>query len=157
MKKFVNQMTYVSTPGRSCEPPTDKPSKTVPGEAISVQEILRRFQSNMPITGNVKTGGYDSGVSHDSPDIEKSIQADIVDRHEMARAVREDLQERQSAADKAKQDRLAKQRQSQVEDREKAKRSLQERDADHDDAQDVNTGPRTSPAKSKGAKRTQDE
>jgi len=108
MKKFVNAWNYV--PGtNSSEKVSKLPSCTVPGEAISVIELLRRFQSGQPLpSGSERLGGYDSEASHDSPDIEKIAGMDLADPQELAEQIAAELKKAESLGKKRQQDAEAK-------------------------------------------------
>lgn len=64
----------------------DQPSMTIPDQTMSMQEILRRFASGLPIQG-AKVPEY-TGEDDDMPDME---HMDLAERQEVLEAARDEL------------------------------------------------------------------
>ncbi|AZL83023.1 hypothetical protein [Apis mellifera associated microvirus 36] len=110
--KIVSQATY--KPGaHSFEKESDKPSETVPNEAMSIQEILTRYAKGLnPGTTAIREAKYDPEASHDSPDLEKLKHADLYEKEEFMNELGSKLMDKKKAAkdkaDKAAAEKAAK-------------------------------------------------
>ena len=56
-------------------------TKTVPDEAVSIQELLKRHAQGIT-GGEYRQGYYHDTEDYDSEDMEKLVQADLLDLHE---------------------------------------------------------------------------
>lgn len=65
----------------------DQPSKTIPDQTMSMQEIMRRFASGLPVQG-AKVPVY-MGEDDDMPDLE---HMDLAERQEALEAAKDELE-----------------------------------------------------------------
>jgi len=86
MRKIKNHLTY-SVEDRQQERNT-QPSKTIPDQTMSVQEIMDRFARGLPIDG-AKLAIY-HGEEDDMPDLERM---DLSEKHELLEAARKEVEE----------------------------------------------------------------
>lgn len=84
MVKIINSNSFVFTQGKHTD---DKSSKsksiTVPDDAMSIQDIVRKFSTGQRTTDQYREGTYNlQGVDdeHGSVDLEKLKDADLIDR-----------------------------------------------------------------------------
>lgn len=83
-----------------CETPVGE-SMTVPDETMSIQELLERFMNGQRVPDNLfREGGFDSGSSFDSDDLEKVRDLDLVERGEVAAGRRVELKRKQKVFDR---------------------------------------------------------
>lgn len=60
MKKIITQLTYDHTLSKKESKSSNAPSRTIPNQALTVQEILKRHSRNMPVDVAMNTPIYDS-------------------------------------------------------------------------------------------------
>lgn len=111
-KKLVNPVNFVLLP-EHCEHP-DPVSVTVPDESYSIRDLLEKFSRGVD-PGVMRSPSYDSDASHESVDLEKLRDSDLVDREEysshLSTVIKSQSHElkaidsaaKQSALDKAKE------------------------------------------------------
>lgn len=76
-------------------------SMTVPDETMSIKQLLERFMNGQRVPDNLfRDGGFDSGSSFDSDDLEKVRDSDLVERGEVAEGRRVDLDRKQKRYDR---------------------------------------------------------
>lgn len=77
------------------------PSKTIPDQTLSIQEIMRRYAAGLPLEGE-KVPFYD-GEEEDLPDVRKM---DLAEVQEMREAIADNIQASQQKLRKWKQQQL---------------------------------------------------
>lgn len=106
-KRIKSSLTW-QLEKKHMEHPTG-PSKTVPDEAYTIEEIFRKHASGINL-GVTRQGTYDSHADHDSDDIEKLAHLDPFDRELKQRSLAEDMLKFETEIEndkKAKAERLA--------------------------------------------------
>lgn len=106
-----------------------QPSKTVPDQSLSVQEILRRYARGLPLS-DVKTPIYD-GDENNFPDLSKMDLADreayLDEQVERLQALKDDLKARSKAIKEKQAEDLKKQKEAEkqalIDEIERSKRS----------------------------------
>lgn len=89
------------------EPKSTLPSETVPDQAISISELLRRHLTGTLVDVAAKVGYFnedDGPLDHDSPDMEKLRHLDLQEKHEFINANKQgiiDLKKRKLRNDRA--------------------------------------------------------
>lgn len=92
-----------------------RPSKTIPDQSLSIQEIVKRYVRGVPVDVVQRQGVY---LDQNEADLEKMTRLDFGEKHEIAatlaaraRGMQDDLEQRQresqEAEAKAKLDRQA--------------------------------------------------
>lgn len=100
-------------------------SMTIPGQALSIKTLMERIAAGMPVAELDKKGSYrdQQSLNFDSPDMEKSLQANMVEKMEAfenAQAILDAYSEwKRGAADRASK--------AAIEREEKAEREFNER------------------------------
>lgn len=115
--KLINPRNYVPSPGER----VPGVSETVPNEALSIKEILRRFTKGMPLDVLEKEGAYDEHASFDSIDLEKLKHADLYEQMEVLDKMKLVAQEKRKELD----DELARQVKERL-DKEKEEQEVRE-------------------------------
>lgn len=86
-------------------------SETVPDDALTIRDILKKHLAGMKIAENeMRTPIYDSGVSHESEDLESINRMDLSEKHEYAQMLSADIAERKKnleAVEKAVKEKMA--------------------------------------------------
>jgi len=104
--KLITQRQFELLP-QHMEDYTGCVSETVPNDAYSIKDILEKFTRGMD-PGVTRQPGGDSGVSFDSPDLEKLRNADLYEKEEFATHLGSEMLSQKSILDKAAADNAAK-------------------------------------------------
>lgn len=90
MKKVQNSLNYdpADWPGEK----NNMPSMTIPDQAMSIQEILRRFAQGLPLGGQ-KVPLYDEDIPFDAQEFQRM---DLADKQEFMEANKRRMEQLQS-------------------------------------------------------------
>lgn len=71
------------------------PSETVPDDAMTIREIVNRYQSGMGIPpSKMHDARYGESANFDDPDLEEIARLDLADRHEMSELLKAENEEK---------------------------------------------------------------
>jgi len=106
--QYTTPSNYKNSPTHQkirTEKPSDKPTQTVPGEALSIQQMFDKFSKGHPVLGTQRTPIYSENATHEDTDLEKLKDADLVDKEEYSRNLADKMKhlEKEIDANKAKE------------------------------------------------------
>lgn len=83
--KFITRTNYKDRPKKQLIPGPPKPGLTKPHEALSIEEMFRRFSRNEPIATQQREPVWVDDSTLDSPDLEKIGKADLYEKEQFSK------------------------------------------------------------------------
>lgn len=90
MKNYTTPSTYKESQSHQKmrqEKKSENPTMTVPGEALSIEEMFKRFSRNQPVAATKREPVFTENASHDDTDLEKIGRSNLIDKQEYSEAL----------------------------------------------------------------------